>query len=208
MSELIKVMIVDDHDSIRKSLEKEFTPENGFEVVSSLSSAAYAEGMCERTRPDVVITDVCTEAGASGLEAAESILKRYPHIKVIVTSGFDEITYAPRAKEMGAHAFVYKSRSLEYYHEVTRRVLEGEYVFPESKTIPVPQGEAPFTDREMEILNLLCRHRKPSEIAAELYIAEKTVRWHIQNMLGKAGFTSVTDLIVYIVSKGWINPNF
>ena len=208
MEELIKVMIVDDHMSIRNSLEREFCAENGFEVVSSIASAAFAEMECAARQPALIIMDVCTEGQASGLEAAESIVRNHPGVKVIVTSGFDEITYASRAQDMGAHAFVEKNRSLGDYRETARLVLAGGYSFPESKIIPLPNGKAPFSKREMEILRLKCKQMRNAEIAAELVISEKTVKRHIENMLHKSGFDSSVELIIYVLSNGWINPNY
>jgi len=193
---------------MRNLFEKEFIPENGFTVVESIANAADAVAFCAMTRPDLVIMDVCTENGASGLDAAKKILKRFPEIKVIVTSGFDEVTYMPRAKELGAHAFVYKIKGAEYYLEVARRVLNGEVVFPEPKTIPLPRGETPFTDREMEVLRLLCNYMTHQEIADELLISKKTVDKHIENMREKVGVKTAMDLVIYVLSNGWINPNY
>jgi len=208
MNKLIKILLVDDHESILNSLEQEFCPENGFEVVGCITSAADMEAYCFRCRPDLIITDVCTAGGESGLLAVEKIRRKYPEIKIIVTSGFDEVTYAPRAKELGAHAFVYKSKRLDYYRETARRVLNGEYVFPEPKTIPMPKGEAPFTDREMEVLRLMCKGLTSEKIAKELFVAEATVKYHKANMLAKTGFSRAVDLAFYVITNGWINPNF
>jgi len=204
---VIKVLIVDDHASIRDSFEKEFCPRNGFVVVGSIASAAFAWEECQSTQPDVVIMDVCTAGEISGLQAAELIIEKHPGIKIIVTSGFGEISYIPRAKEIGAHSFVNKDNSLEYFREVVWRVLAGEYVFPEQRTIPVPQGNAPFTEREMEVLRLLCKGMKSPEIAEKLYVSDSTIRKHIDNMRQKAGFDTAVELMMYVVSNGWINPN-
>jgi DNA-binding NarL/FixJ family response regulator len=208
MSEFAKVMIVDDHTSMRNLFEKEFTPENGFTIVESIGNAAEAVAFCTLTLPDLVIMDVCTENGASGLDAAGKILKKFQNVKVIMTSGFDEVTYMPRAMEIGAHAFVYKINSVEYYLEVAKRVLNGEVVFPKAKIIPLPQGEAPFTDREMGVLRLLCKCMAPQQIAEELFISPKTVNRHIENMKEKAGMKSAMELMTYVLSNGWINPNY
>ena len=208
MSDLIKVLIVDDHESMRDSLEKEFCAENGFIVVGSIAAAMLAENECKEKRPDIVIMDVCTVGDYSGIKAAEAILKKQPGTKIIITSGFEEITYIPRAKEIGAHAFISKSRRLEYYREVARRVLGGEYVFPEPGTIPLPQGEAPFSEREMEVLRMLCRQVSIADIAAELHISVHTVRRHIENMRQKAGFDTASELVIHVISNGWINPKY
>ena len=72
--------------------------------------------------------------------------------------------------------------------------------------IPVPQGEAPLTQREMEILRLLCRHMTNKQIGEELFISENTVKYHKANMLAKTGFATSVDLAFYMISNGWINP--
>ena len=110
-----KVLIVDDHESMSDSLSHALTNTDLFTVVGCLKSAEHAELYCMKLRPDLVLMDVCTEWGASGIEATKTIRGKYPDIKVIVMSGFDEITYGPRAKEAGAQAFVFKSKSLDYF---------------------------------------------------------------------------------------------
>jgi len=201
-----KVLIVDDHESMCDSLSLALAATDAFMAAGRLSSAADALAYCEKLRPDLVLMDVCTEGGASGLAAAGAICKGYPDIKVIVMSGFDEITYASRAKEAGAHAFVLKSRSLDFFMEVARGVMQGESYYPEAKTIPLPRGEAPLTQRELEVLRLMCRHMTTREIAVELFISENTVKYHKANMLAKTGFTKAVDLAFYMIANGWINP--
>ena len=203
---MYKVLIVDDHESVCDSLEYVLAGTDTFTVVGKLPSAAYASAYCEKLRPDLVLMDVCTEAGASGLEATRVIRARFPGIKVIVMSGFDEITYAPRAKEAGAHAFVLKSRSLDFFAEAALGVMRGENYYPEAKTIPLPKGEAPLTRRELEVLRLMCRHMDTRAIAEELFISESTVKYHKANMLAKTGFAKAIDLAFYMISNGWINP--
>ena len=205
---MVKVLIVDDHESMRDSLSSAFEKDGGFAVVGGIASAAYAPAYCDKLRPDLVMMDVCTENGASGLDAAKQLRTLYPDTKVIIMTAFDEISYVPRAKEAGAHAFVYKSKSLGFFLEIVRRVLEGETYFPEPKNIPMPQGEAPLTAREMEVLRLLCRHMTNREIAEELFISENTVKYHKANMLAKTGFSKTVDLAFFMISNGWINPRF
>ena len=202
------VLIFDDHVSMCDSLTYALTNTGEFTVIGTWPSAAQAELYCEKLKPDLVLMDVCTQGDASGLDATEKIRELSPDIKVIVMSGFDEVTYAPRAKEVGAHAFVFKSKSLEYFTQVARGVMLGDTYFPEAKTIPMPMGEAPLTGREMEILRLLCKHMTNREIAEELYISENTVKYHKSNMLAKTGFSKAVDLAFYMISKGWINPRY
>lgn len=201
-----KVLIVDDHESMCDSLSQALTSTNNFIVVGTLKSADHAELYCMKLKPDLVLMDVCTEGGASGLEATKIIRKKYPDIKVIVMSGFDEITYAPRAREADAQAFVFKSKSLDYFVEIAQGVMQGGSFFPEPKIIPTAMGEAPLTEREMEVLRLLCKHMTNKEIAEELFITEHTVKYHKSNMLAKTGFKKAVDLAFYMISNGLINP--
>lgn len=205
---MVKVLIVDDHETMRETFTKTLSALEGYEVVGEITSAAYAHAYCERLSPDLVLMDICTEDGASGLDAAITICRELPHIKVILMTAFDEISYVPRAKEAGVHAFLYKSRSLSFFSEVAQMVMNGEVCFPEEKTIPFPTGEAPLTKREMEILRLLCKHMTKKEIGAELFISENTVKYHIANMLAKTGFPTAIDLAFHMISNGWINPKY
>ncbi len=203
---MYKVLIVDDHESMSDSLAQALTNEEGFIVVGSLKNANHAEIYSMKLKPDLIFMDVCTEKGASGIKATKGIREEYPKIKVIVMSGFDEITYAPRAKEAGAHAFVSKSKSLEYFLEIAKGVMKGEIFFPESKSVLTVNGESPLTEREMEVLRLLCKHMTNKEIADPLFITEHTVKYHKSNMLAKTGFTKTVDLAFHMISNGFINP--
>ena len=189
---MAKVLIVEDHASMRESLTTALTAAGDFSVVGEVPNADYALDFCRHLHPD--------------LKAVEDIRKSDEEIKIIVMTAFDEITYIPRAKAAGANGFIYKSRSLNDFLEVARAVMAGGSSFPEPKTIPLPQGEAPLTDREMEVLRLMCKHMTTKEIAQELFISENTVKYHKMNMLGKTGFSKAVDLAFYMISNGWINP--
>ena len=153
---LKKVLIVDDHESMSDSLFQALKTTENFIVVGSLKSADHAELYCMKLKPDLIFMDVCTEGGASGLDAIKTIREKYPEPKVIVTS----------------------------------------------------MGEAPLTEREMEVLRLLCKHMTNQEIASELFISEHTVKYHKSNMLAKTGFNKTVDLAFYLISNGLINPHY
>ena len=203
---MVKVLIVDNHDLICDALTNGLESTGEFTVLSRLSTAAHAEVFCGRLRPDLVLMDVCTDGGASGITAAKALREKYPDIKIIIMSGSNEITYMPRTKEAGAHAFVLKSKSLDYFIEVARRVMKGETCYPEAQTIPMPMGEAPLTQREMAVLRLMCKNLTTREIAQELYVSFDTVKYRKANILAKTGFTKSVDLVFHIISNGWINP--
>ncbi|MBQ6355754.1 MAG: response regulator transcription factor [Solobacterium sp.] len=205
---MTRIVIVDDHESLRDSFRIAFETAGDLSIVAETANANEALDLVRRTRSDLVLMDVCTAEGASGLEATRQIREVYPDLKMIVMSGFDEISYAPRAKEAGADAFVYKSKSMAFFLEIIQKVLAGEQWFPEPRTIPLPKGEAPLTAREMEILRLICQYRTRNEIAKELYIQPDTVKYHVSNMLAKTGCSTTAELAILMISSGWINPRY
>lgn len=205
---MIKICIVDDHESVRDSYKTAIEEDPAYSVTGSLPGAFLADVWCRQNSPDLVLMDVCTEGGESGLEATRRIKESMPGIKVIVMTGFDEISYVSRARDAGADGFVYKAASFDELRRTLSEVLDGKKVFPEPRVITMPCGEAPLTERETQVLRLLCMNYSRAEIAEKLSLSEHTVKRHIQNMLGKTGFSSVVSLAVHMVSNGWINPNY
>lgn len=98
---MTKVLVVDDHESMRESLERLFNESGDFCVVGGISCADHAVRMCGELSPDIVFMDVCTEGGASGLRATKEVRDAFPDIKVIVMTAFDEISYAAARKGGG-----------------------------------------------------------------------------------------------------------
>ena len=201
-----QILIVEDHESMIDAITLAFQSTNEYQVCGTLSNASLCELFCERLKPDLILMDVCTEGNASGLVATKTIKEKYPAIKIIIMTAFDELSYLPRAKSAGADGFVYKSKSLNSFISTANQVMNGEKCFPEQKSIPIPDGEVPLTDREMEVLRLVCKNKTNKEIAEELFISENTVKYHKAAMLAKTGFKKTIDLAFYMISNGWINP--
>ena len=95
---MTNVLIVEDHVSMRESLTTALTAAGDFSVVGEVPNADYALDFCKHLHPELVLMDVCTEGGASGLKAVEAIRKTDSEVKIIVMTAFDEITYIPRAR--------------------------------------------------------------------------------------------------------------
>ncbi len=205
---MIRILIVDDHTSIRDSFRQALEACADMLVVDDIADSAIALLICEKLKPDVVLMDVCTAGGSSGLAATCQIKRQLPAIKVIVMTGFDEVTYMPRAKAAGADAFVEKSMSLDFFIQVIRDVVKGVSYFPRGRTIPVQAGESPLTKRELEVLRLVCEGLSRENIAGLMHISENTVYRHIQNITGKMGFSRTSELVAHVILNGWLNPKF
>ena len=205
---VIKILIVDDHTAVRDSFRQALAACADMKVLGAISDASVALLCCHQLKPDVVLMDVCTAGGASGLEATRQIKNELPRIKVIVMTGYDEVTYLPRAKECGADAFLEKSMSLPFFIQVIRDVAVGGSYFPDHKSIPVQRGEPPLTGREIEVLRMICKGLSRATIAENMHISENTVYRHIQNITGKMGFERTSEMVAHVVLNGWLNPNY
>lgn len=206
---MIRLLFVDDQIAILRFLENCFDDEDKYEIVGSLIQAALVDLWCREKDPQAIFMDIQTkEAGINGLTVAEDIREKYPHIKIIMMTGFDEISYLPRAKEIGVQGFLLKSYPESAFIEALEDIIHRDLkVFPEeNKAIPVLEGSMPLTDREIEVLRLICQDYSNKEIANILIITESTVKRHIENLLRKTGMSGRAGLVAYTMSGGWINP--
>ena len=207
---MIKLLFVDDQTLILRFLENCFKDKEKYEIVGSLTEANLTDIWCERKKPDAIFMDIQTkEESTNGLMVAEKIKAKYPHIKIIMMTGYDEISYVPRAREIGVDGFLFKSYPEALFIKALDTVVnEKRPVFPEEKkTIPVEEGELPLTEREIEVLRLICNDLSNKEIAEELFISESTVKRHIESLFRKTGKNGRVGLVAYAMSGGWINPN-
>ncbi len=202
---MIKVFIVDDHKSVLDAFSNIINEQDDMELIGSSTNSLEVPEICEDLNPDVLLTDISMEENSSGLILTEKMRKKFPNIKIVVMSGFDEISYIPGAKEAGADAFLSKSRPMEDFIDMIRAVTRGEGTFPNPVQIPTATGESPFTERELELLRLLCRSYSRKEIADEMGIAMGTVKRHMENMLLKSGCKSAMELVVFVIGNGYIS---
>ncbi len=203
---MIRIIILDDHQVITDSCSHIINEQKDMVCIATASNSSQAEKMCKTLKPDLVLADISIESSMAGIEFTKKIKAIFPQIKIILMSGFNEISYIPLAKEALADAFLSKAQPLENFLVAIRTVMNGEKVFPEPYQIPSPQGETLFTQRELEVLRLLCRSLTRKEIADELEISIGTVKRHIENMLVKSNCKSTMELVIYVVGNSWISP--
>jgi DNA-binding NarL/FixJ family response regulator len=212
MSELIRVMIVDDHpiwrDGVRADLEREG-------VANVVAEAADGGEAIERARdsmPEVVVMDLNLPV-VSGVEATRRIIEDSPHVKVLVLSASGEEADVLEAVKAGASGYLLKSTTAAEIADAVRRVREGEPVFTPSlaglvlnEFRRVAAGAAPdepkLTPRENEILKLVAKGFTYREIAEELFVSVKTVQNHVQNILTKLQLRKRYELMRYAIQKG------
>ena len=203
---MYNVMIVEDQAMPRQLFELLIRQSVNYRVMFSIESAAMAEVYCMQNDIDLILMDVCTAMGESGLEAAERIKRQYPHIKIIIVTSMPEYSYIERAKAAGVESFWYKETSKEPILELMDRTMAGESVYPD-RTPRLRIGMAfsdELTEREIEVLRELTSGDPDAVIADRLGMSVWTVRSHIKHMLDKTGFDSRTRLAVAARESGLV----
>lgn len=204
-----RVMVVEDQAMPRQLFEMLIEYSERYELVLSIDDAAMADLYCLKHPIDLILMDVVTLDGASGLEAAARIRRDYPEIKLIIVTSMPECSYIDRARAIGVESFWYKENSHLSILELMDRTMAGESIYP-SATPELHLGNASsydFSGRELDVLREMTGGYTNQEIADRLYISVATVKKHILSMLAKTGFRSRTELAVRAREKGLVILN-
>lgn len=190
------VLIVEDQDMPRQLFEIFVNTSKNFQHLLSITNASSALSICRNRKVDLILMDVLTELGHSGLNAAEDIKKQFPHIKVIIVTSMPEYSWLNEAKRIGVDSFWYKDGNKESILDVMERTMAGEHVYPDETPL-VHIGNTVnhnFTDRELDILKELTTGDSNVIIGERLHISAGTVKTHVKHMLEKTGFKTRTEL--------------
>jgi len=175
-----------------------------FRHLLSVSNAAAALSVCRNNRVDLILMDVMTELGASGLEAAEEIKREFPATKIIIVTSMPEYSWLARARRIGVDSFWYKDGQKNSILEVMERTMAGEHIYPDETPL-IHIGNATnheFTERELDILKELTTGDTNAVIAERLHVSLATVKSHIQHLMEKTGFKTRTELVSEARSRG------
>ncbi len=201
---MIKVMIIDEHKSVLDAFSCVVDAQEDMVFVAGASSSLIGEELCAKYQPDVVLTAIYIEKSHSGIELTKKIKERFPNIKVITMSGNNDISYMSEAKKSGANAFISKAQPLAELLKAVRAVVRGEKIFPIAAKLQTEYGEVRFSDRECDVLRLLCKSLKKKEISEILEISPGTVKRHVENMLLKSGCKSSMELVVNVIENRFV----
>ena len=204
-----KVMIVEDQTMPRDLFELRIQASEHFEVAISIDNAAVADIYCLRFPVDLIMMDVVTRDGESGLDAAERIKRAFPQVKIIIVTSMPECSYLSRAREIGVESFWYKEEQRENLLDVMERTMNGESIYPDASpelTLGLASSYD-FTERELTVLREITSGDTNQEIADRLNMSVATVKTHILNMLEKTGFRNRTELAVRARESGLVILN-
>lgn len=203
-----RVLIVEDQRMPRENMERILSDSGRYTLAGSISDAGLALARLRRQPADMVLMDVCTAGAKDGIDAAAEIKAEFPNIKIIIVTSMAEVGFIDRAKAAGADSFWYKDTSREQLIDVIDATADGKSVFPDCPPkvkIGLASGDE-LTAKEIEVLRLVCEGLEYSEIAEKLNISERTVKFHVSNLLSKTGFSNKTRLAIAVTNKKFIIP--
>jgi DNA-binding NarL/FixJ family response regulator len=204
-----RVLIVEDQRMPRENMERMLSDSGRYKLAASLNGADIALVKCCQQHIDLILMDVCTSGIKDGIEAAAEIKAKFPNIKIIIVTSMVEVSYIERAKAARVDSFWYKDISPEALIDVIDRTMAGEHLFP-NETPKVKLGLVESTDltsKEIKVLRLICDGLEYNEIADKLGISERTVKYHVSNILSKTGYANRTRLAIAVTNKKFIVPN-
>lgn len=210
----IKLVLVDDHQMLLDGLAALLQGEQRFDLVGLCNNAKYALELLETTAPDIVITDI-NMPEISGVELTRMIRKYHPKIKVLALSMFGERSTISEMLEAGISGYILKNTGKEELINALLKVQEGGMYFSDEiteeliksisqKTEVKEEIQVRLTERELEIVKLIAAEKSNLEIAALLFISERTVETHRKNIFRKTNTKGVVGLLKLAMEQKWI----
>jgi two-component system, NarL family, response regulator YdfI len=198
--ELIKVLIADDHPLIIAGMRRTIEHVEDMEVVGEARSGPELVQLIERRRPDLVLMDL-KMPGVAGMELIERIHRRWPEVKTVVLSAYDDRSTIDAALQAGASAYVLKSAHAVDIASVLRQASNGDVFHAPAGPAPAnasaPAPEPQLTKRERSILSAVASGMTTAAISQDLWISEHTIKFHLTNIYRKLGVPNRAGAVRY-----------
>ncbi|MGG0249078.1 response regulator transcription factor [Peribacillus frigoritolerans] len=202
---MIKVLFVDDHEMVRIGVSAYLSAQSDIEVIGEADNGLKAVELAMELRPDIILMDLVMPE-MDGIEATKRIIEKWPEAKIIIVTSFldDEKVYP--ALEAGATSYMLKTSKASEIAKAVRSTFQGQSVLEPEVTgkmmeklrrPKITQLHDQLTNREMEILLLMTQGKTNQEIADDLYIALKTAKVHVSNILSKLAVQDRTQAVIY-----------
>lgn len=223
MSEVIRIVVVDDHPLFRQGVLDSFSLEDDFDVVGQAASGSEGLDVIRQVKPSVAVVDV-NLPGMNGQQITRKVVAEKLPTRVILLTAYDDAEQVIHAMRAGAAAYCAKDINPEGLIDLVRIVAEGKYVVGQEEmdldalqrwlgkqtagaARPYSDPGEPFhplSAREMEVLESVTFGLSNKEIASKLGISHQTVKNHVTAILRKLGVEDRTQAAVYALRRGWV----
>ena len=201
----IRVFLLDDHEMVRRGVRRLFEAQDDIEVVGESASAKQAESVIPALRPDVALLDGRLPDG-SGVEVCREVRSRHPEVQCLMLTSYADDEALFSAIMAGASGYVLKQVRGADLVDGIRRVARGESLLDPSvtrrvlerlRTKPEEDELAGLTDQERKILDLIAEGLTNRQIGERMFLAEKTIKNYVSNLLGKLGMSRRSEAAAY-----------
>lgn len=220
MQDAIKIAVVDDETLIVQLLDDYFRKTDAIDVVMKAGNGRELIEQLEQTNehPEIILLDLRMKE-MDGVETTAYVREHYPEIRIIVMSSHYMPSFMGYMLKTGVNAFIPKEISPDFLTNVIRSVKQFGYYFSEEhisvmRTQIAPKAPKPkltqqemLSEREIEILKLICQQMTSQEIADKLFIARRTVEGHKGNLLLKTAAKNTAGLVIYAIQNNLIDPD-
>jgi DNA-binding NarL/FixJ family response regulator len=199
-----KVIIVDDHKAISAGLCL-LLKDLGNEVIGQASNGIEFLKLLETLTPDIVLMDI-QMPGMNGIEATKIALQKYPTLKILVLSMFDDEKYYNSMIELGVKGFILKESEHDEIEQAINAIMAGKHYFSQDLLVNLLKKKHDLKSitlkpREKEILQLLCKGLSSVEIADKLHVSSRTVEKTRSELLQKTDTTNSISLVIYAIKN-------
>jgi len=213
----IRVMIVDDHSIVRDGVSQILGKCDDIKLCAEAENAEEAVKQLNNTEIDLVIADITLSGSTSGIDLIKAINERFPHVKVLVMSMYDESLYGERAIRAGAQGYIMKEVGSIHLVDAIHKIMGGDLYLSEDlqKKIvtKLTRGSVDkvgdpvemLSDRELEIYQLIGNGYSTKEISKKLNISMNTVESHRNKIKSKMNLKDSSDLVKHAIQ--WVISN-
>lgn len=207
-----KILLADDHKIVRDGIKALIEDEKNFNVVAEAENGLEAIELCKNFDIDIAIIDM-NMPKMNGIELIVQLRKEYKNMKLLVLSMVNQHDIIKKSVESGVNGYLLKSSSSEELLTALQTIIDGGHYFCEESTKTIMEGLAginprkytaieEITEREREVLTLICKELTNAEIAERLNISVRTVDSHRRNLLQKIGAKNTAGLVKFAIKTG------
>jgi DNA-binding NarL/FixJ family response regulator len=199
----IRILCVDDHAVVREGIGAILSLQPDMTLAASASSGREALEQYRNVRPDVTLMDLRL-TDMSGFDAIRAIRSEFPNARVVVLSSYEGDADIREAMDAGAQGYVAKGMVRQELLDVIRMVAAGKRRIPAAlaQTLAEHVSDDQLSPRELEVLKYVSTGMRNKEIAAELRVAEDTVKMHVRNLLSKLRASDRTEAVTIALQRG------
>ncbi len=206
----IKLAITDDHKMVLKGIESMLKETREIEVVGTYKNAKETLNNLEKDKPDVLLLDI-NLPDTNGIDLCKQLVKKYPELKIIALTNFDDISFTKRMLKNGAHGYLLKNTDKLEILEALKKVISGDLYIQKdiqkkllnqtTKKI-IDNGLQPnLTRREQDVLVAISEELTTQQISEKLFISVKTVETHRMNIMSKLGAKNSVGIMKIALEK-------